>query len=91
MTDGFVNIWVERRGRFFHTIVETGDGKRTVSPPFRTEHAANFRAEQALGIVQKLHPEAEVIARDESSGATPAKTAAEFQADSDARHGGHQA
>lgn len=86
MTDGFVSIWVEKRGRCFHTIVETGDGKRTVSPAFRTERAANFRAEHALAVVQGLHPEAEVIARDQGLSGKPAKTAADFQAESDARH-----
>jgi hypothetical protein len=90
MTDGFVSIWVEKRGNRFVTIVETGDGKRTVSPPFRTERAANFRAEHALAVMQRLHPEAEVLARDQGSGGKPAKTAVDFQAESDARHEGRK-
>lgn len=86
MSDGFVSIWVEKRGNCFHAIVEMGDGKRIVSPPFRTERAANFRAEHALAVVQGLHPEAEVIARDQGLTGKPEKTAMDFQAESDARH-----
>ncbi len=85
MTDGFVNIWVEKIGRSFHAIVETGDGKRTISPPFRTERAANFRAEKALEAICKLHPEAD-ITRDQRSGTQPAETAPEQHAACDARH-----
>jgi hypothetical protein len=86
MTEGFASIWVEQRGAFYHAIVETGDGKRTVSPPFRTERAANFRAEQALAAIQRMQPNAEVVARDQNSAEKLAKIAIDFQADSDARH-----
>lgn len=90
MTDGFVNIWVEQRGKRFFTVMETGDGRRTISQPFRTEHAANKRAEKALETLLRMHPEAEISdgqqVRDETPAAEPAKSASESPCGARAGH-----
>jgi hypothetical protein len=69
MTDAFVNISIETRGEGraarYHVVLEAGDGRRTVSPGFRTLFAAQQRAQAALLDLQRRHPEAEVIPGDE--------------------------
>lgn len=57
---GFVDISVEQRGKLYYTVVETGDGARTISPPFRTERAANVRAQKALLTLMRMRPDAQL-------------------------------
>ncbi|MFL6427871.1 MAG: hypothetical protein ACJ71S_06475 [Acidobacteriaceae bacterium] len=81
MTDGFVNIWVEKHGNRFVTVMETGDGRRSTSQPFRTERAANVLAQKALAAAMAMHPEAELVGgnllRDEHKTPEATPTGAE--------------
>jgi hypothetical protein len=86
MGDGFVNIWVEQRGKRFFAVVETGDGKRTISPPLRTVRAANLRAEKALAVICGMHPEAEVTSGDQKRSTKPSESAPQMEPAADVRH-----
>jgi hypothetical protein len=86
MSDGFVNIWVEQRGKRFFTVMDDGNGKRTLSPPFRTARAANVRAEKALAALLRIQPGADVFGGDQQDAATDSRTASGSQEAPETRH-----